>query len=441
MRCLSILITFCLLSSLAQAKETIKTHLNKSATGAWSVSYQSSGPVKKLAFKRNPDNSRQKRWTPLSDDFQISYEAEQEFIGRKDGTSFTTVSFDLQATYTHLPKDYGPFSPFSDGGILVHSGRFFVCDAECTDEDIKWKFSLSAPAGDHIILQGQVKSNSVNWQAKDDGQNIYVGQQLPIDTDQIIAVVDEVLPQKLKSALNAAFPRMMRYFERNLGKLPRKPMLFASYGETQGGSYGSQGGTLPDQVFMHWYGNQLNNLMKDESYINEMTWFYAHEAGHLYQKNKGVAQNEQHAWIHEGHADQLAAMALRALFPELKPYVAERLKQAQDQCFTGLEKMALNEASSKDRFDLHYACGLHIHDSIDRTMREADRNSKGAITLWNAYQESIAKGQPPGQKTFFATLAKLTTRVYANALKQFVNAKQVPFELIPGAMGEGEGRR
>ena len=45
------------------------------------------------------------------------------------------VKFTLTPTYRHLSKDYAPFSPFSDGGLLFHSGRFFACADECADSD------------------------------------------------------------------------------------------------------------------------------------------------------------------------------------------------------------------------------------------------------------------------------------------------------------------
>ena len=33
----------------------------------------------------------------------------------------------MSPTYSRLPKDYAPFSPFGDGGMLFHTGRLFAC--------------------------------------------------------------------------------------------------------------------------------------------------------------------------------------------------------------------------------------------------------------------------------------------------------------------------
>lgn len=90
------------------------------------MTYQAKFPIEKLAFKSSQDNSRIARWTPIKDDFKILVEQGKEVVRRKDDTSFHKVSFELTPTYVNLPKDYAPFSPFSDGGMLFHSGRFLV---------------------------------------------------------------------------------------------------------------------------------------------------------------------------------------------------------------------------------------------------------------------------------------------------------------------------
>jgi hypothetical protein len=91
----------------------------------WTVEYKASQPIERIAFKRNPDNSRISRWKPIEDNFRVFFINNEEFIGRKDGKLFTQVKLYLTPRYKHLPKDYAPFSPFSDGGMLIHSGRFF----------------------------------------------------------------------------------------------------------------------------------------------------------------------------------------------------------------------------------------------------------------------------------------------------------------------------
>ncbi len=95
---------------------------------------------------------------------------------------------------------------------------------------------------------------------------------------------------------------MMVYFSEKLGKLKSKPTLFASYSDDNNGSYGNQGGTLPNQVFMHWYGK------KAIAYLNEfqVSWFFAHEIAHVSTgEAKNISAIDQQ-WSHEGDEEDMA---------------------------------------------------------------------------------------------------------------------------------------
>ena len=94
-------------------------------------------------------------WIPVSDEFHVIYSEGQEYLLRKDGAIFSEVSVRLTPTYTHLAKDYAPFSPFSDGGVLIYTGRLFACANTCDDNSNQWQFSLQVPDNEHILIDGQ----------------------------------------------------------------------------------------------------------------------------------------------------------------------------------------------------------------------------------------------------------------------------------------------
>ena len=236
--------------ALANGSSGVDINIVKSELGKWTLSYKAAHEVNRLGFVRNPDQSRIERWQPVSDEFSIRYIAGKEYILRKDGNSFSQVQLTLTPTYKHLSKDYGPFSPFSDGGILVYSGRLFACMEACDASINSWNISLTVPDDEHIIVNGKVHSSFAKWQDNDSGKNVYIGKQKPILTDSVIAVIDSGLPKEIKVSLNEDIPKLMSYFEKRLGKLGgSKPTLFASYANIDGTS--SQGGTLPNQIFMH----------------------------------------------------------------------------------------------------------------------------------------------------------------------------------------------
>ena len=181
--------------------------IKKTDPVTWTLEYKASQPIERLAFKRNPDNSRINRWKPIENDYRVYLESDEEFIGRKDGKPFTEVKLHLTPRYKHLPKDYAPFSPFSDGGILIHSGRFFACENECDDSFNEWSFKLTVPRGEHIIINGVTVGSETNWIDSGSGMSIYIGQQTPIEANGFLTLIDAGLPKSIKDALETDIQR------------------------------------------------------------------------------------------------------------------------------------------------------------------------------------------------------------------------------------------
>jgi hypothetical protein len=131
------------------------------------------------------------------------------------------------------------------------------------------------PENEHMIINGEVHYSTAQWFDNDDGKNVYVGKQQPVETDVFIAVIDLGLPAKIQASLSVDIPKMMTYFEEKLGKLPHntKPTLFASYAKVKGRS--SQGGTLPNQIFMHWNKDDLATSVQDQTFLNNTLCFFA----------------------------------------------------------------------------------------------------------------------------------------------------------------------
>lgn len=312
----------------AASDSMVDVFIVKTNQGDWELTYQTNKPASRLAFIRNPDDSRIERWRPKTSGFEIVAIENQEYLIRTDGTDFTHVSVSLTPTYKHLSKDYAPFSPYSDGGVLMHTGRLFACIDRCSDDVNLWKVSLRIPDGEHIIVDGKIFTGATNWLDRNDGRNVYVGSQKVIETPSVIAVIDNGLPEKIKLSLDSDIPKLMRFFEQKLGEIKGvKPTLFASYANVDGHS--SQGGTLPNQIFMHWNVNNLHEKVKDNKFLNNTIWFFAHEVAHLYQRSsEGDIYGEAHeSWLHEGHADWLAALALLELYPETTQYVSDKIER------------------------------------------------------------------------------------------------------------------
>ena len=405
----------------SEPKPELKIVITKSTNNHWHLSYRLNKPAKRLSFIRNPDNSRITRWQPISKDFEIIYKNNKEYIVRKDAKAFDLTEFTLTPTYKPLAKDYGPFSPYSNGGLTFHSGRFFACINECDNDLNQWHLTLYIPKGEHLIANNNIYTDSYSWIGSNSGQNIYVGKQKPIKTDSVIAIIDPALPNVIKDSLGKDIPKLMNYFEKHLGNLQGdKPTLFASYAKVAGHS--SQGGTLPGQIFMHWNINTLEERVKDKNYAYKTLWFFAHEIAHYFQGNgqSMLSNNRADSWIHEGNADYLAALALNEVYPHTKDYVNEKVASFEHYCVEGLNKMALKDAADNSNFALFYTCGFFINQTLDRALKT---NGSDIYTLWKNTQNAVKQGAPRGSETFLSLAEQKTSKALIDNIKSFINSK------------------
>lgn len=385
-------------------------HIEKSTADTvekWEVTYTLTTPAKTLAFVRNPDTSRTTRWLAQDSDIEIVFDdaKHQEVVRSKSGKSFSAVSFALTPTYKHLGKDYAPFSPFSDGGNAFHSGRLFACANTCTEEDNKWHLTLNVPSDEHIVLNGKVMKSSVSWTDNNDGRVVYVGKREPIITDDVVALIDPGLPESIKASLEEDIPNMMAFFSHSLNPLKgEKPMLLASYANID--DHSTQGGTLPNQIFMHWNRQDLNKQADNSSFVNQTLWFFAHEVAHLYQpgNTEGVSENEEQSWLHEGNADYFAAIAMNFLYEDANSYVESRITRAFESCTEGLAQTTLAQAYKNGHFNLYYSCGMIMHRAIDSVVQQKTLGEESLFTVWKRLQKAVNSGMPPGTATFLTLL-------------------------------------
>jgi len=408
---------------LAAPVNEVRIHLDVSADKQWTITYQTEQPVTRLAFFRPSDDTRSNRWKPVSADFTISAELDEasgvyhESIQRTDGGPFTSAVFVLTPTYQHIPKEYAPFSPFSDGGMLVYTGRLMACADHCQDTESDWRFSIQAPEAVHIIVNGQVHVSTASWLDGSEGKNIYVGQQQPVAFKGGLALIDPGLPNVIKDQLNAELPAIVDHFADKLGAYQGERMtLFASYANVNGQS--AQGGTLPNQIFMHWNMNDLHEKTGNDHFVDQLLWFFAHEVAHLFQRSAGVNTfgDAHESWIHEGHAEYVAAQALSGLYPKADQFVQRKAASLKDECLTGLQDTSLRDAARDGQFRLYYSCGFHLHQYTDI---QCSQQADAAFELWNTYRtlKEQAAGKTPATELFFEAVSQVCSAETADDIR------------------------
>ena len=329
----------------------------------------------------------------------------------------------VPATYVPLPKDYTPFAPFSDGGLLIHSGRFQACASRSVESepdcDGPWPMEIEGPPDTHILLKGQLYRQRVDWIDSNDGTKIYIGTQIPEANELVVALVDEALPDGIRQTLAAVLPEIMGAYSKRLPPLERKPMLFISYDPAYGDGYGNQGGTLPDQVFMHYYGSVWASN-GDGSTREDTAWFFAHEIGHLFQH--GAAGTRDASWIHEGAAEAFAFLVLRSLEAVSESYLEARRQAALDDCVGALHIGALAGSAQRGAFSDYYACGLIFFLAIDDQIQ-----ARAQGDLFDFWSDLISQTDPDNQwdaVAFAEALETWTGKAFKETLLEVVHEEQ-----------------
>ncbi|MDP3492749.1 MAG: hypothetical protein Q8R82_06510 [Hyphomonadaceae bacterium] len=389
------------------------------ASGNWIAAYTLPAPATELVFDRSPDASRTVDWK-APEGFEIIRTDAGERVRRRDGAAFSEVALSIPPVYRDLPKDYGPFSPFGDGGILTYTGRFFACGGPCVDYG--WRMKLSAP-GRSILMDGKVLSGAAEWLDGDSGRNIYIGETRTVETADFIAVIDNALPGAIRSQLAEQLPVYLHHFAERMGALPARPMLFASYDLAHRDGFGRQGGTLPGQVFVHFYGSAWPEQMAKPGFAEDLGWHFAHEAAHLYQRQT-YAEDQTGAWIHEGGAEAFAALALRSTGQAEAANAI--VAAAAGKCTAQLAGRSVHAALEAGVFDVAYTCGLRANLALDAELRRVAPKSDGLYSAWTAYRKRV-EGRAATEEDFMATVASIGGEATTALLRAMVASSTPDF--------------
>jgi hypothetical protein len=404
--------------------------MSEVAAGQWRIVFRSPQATAQLRFARNPDHSRATRWQ-VERDFELHHEKGADVLRRKNHTVFQTVSVTVPARYVALPKEYAPFSPFSDGGTLIYSGQFHVCTgtAECPS-DYRWGLTVTPLPGKHVVVEGIVHDAELTFVDSGNGTNIYVGETEPLASSHFVAVMDRGMRREAREALYRLLPPMMDFYATRLGRLPFKPMLFASIDPEppKGSELSMQGGVLPGQIFFHLYGEKWAEAPTEEI-LERLAWSFAHEAGHLFQSvgPRGDAYPKDQSWIHEGGAEAFAASSVVELGGLSCELVEKRIERAVTECAVGLEALSgrsLNASAEAGAFSNYYACGLVIHLAIDAEIKRSSGGARDLFDVWAEFLSRARAGEPSDQNTFLRTASELGATNAASFARALATASQ-----------------
>jgi hypothetical protein len=214
----------------------------------------------------------------------------------------------------------------------------------------------------------------------------------------------------------------MKQYAQKLPPLQKRPMLFMSYDPLYSSGYGNQGGTLPDQVFMHFYGPGWEGFDFDGFKLEDTAWFFAHEIGHLFQH--GVGGELEASWIHEGAAEAFAYLMLESLETVSEEYLASRRERAFEGCRDALNTGTLLSAADRGQYSDYYQCGLTMFLAIDAAIRERSADEQDVFGFWMTLIDDTGKGERWDGDNFLTNAQVLIGPTLAERLRSLIVDKQ-----------------
>jgi hypothetical protein len=418
---LAVAVYFALACAVSVAADLARVELRPDGD-RWQATLTWPQPATRVEFLRNPQPRSERGWRVLDAGFVLDRCDARDCVQRADGSAFTAVTLEVPARFVPYADDYAPFSPFGDGAQLIHSGQFHACAAAGATCQGRWRFLAHAPAGQRIVVRGRVHEAMASWEDSGDGTMVYVGNGALLRTPHLIAVVDERFPSGVRTSLLDLLPRLLAFYAARLDTtLVQRPMLFASYdARDTGGRFGSKGGTLDAQVFMHLYGGAWEDEGRRAALRDWLPWFFAHEAAHLYQMHKR-SRDPALAWIHEGAAEAFALLALRELRLAPAPSLQARIESGSKRCAEALRETPLVEAHKHGRFDAHYSCGLSIQMALDAAIRARGRGD--LFALWRAFLAGQRAGLPWSAHSFLSAAEPLAGAACVRSIADALTAR------------------
>lgn len=362
-----------------------------SERGYWRATYELTEPVGELRFERNTP-FRKDVFEVLTDGFAIERDGETEVLRTTEAPAQRIVVRFPEYT-RELEKEYDFFQKFTDGSVAIYTGHL-VAQAGNAADPIR-RFRFVPPAGEHVVAGGTVAKGPAEWvDGEGEGAYIYIGSIVPIETRELVSIVDPGLPQWLWEETRTALPRLFDFYANRLGTSQReRPLVMFNSVDRGASGYSYGGGTLPGQIQLTVDGSAWTER-SDEALL-QLLHFLAHETAHLWNGRVIRYDGSEDAWMHEGSAEAMTERALRELaYLDDAKYSAAQ-SEAFNECRRKLGSFPLRDAAKRNAFPLYYTCGNALSLFTENTIASRD--------LFDFWKTLIARVRASGRTTFDAS--------------------------------------
>ena len=382
----------------------------------WLLTYKISRPVSAL-FIADGENYRFQSWQILSPGKKLVYSDTMGLPAITSDQPFDSLTIRIKPHTEVLANDYTPFRRFTDGSWMIYTGQFSMLPRIKLENDGRpgsrqedWSLSTrvffhSLP-GNQILLSGQKFTTEAEWIADSRGTYVYMGTIPPIETNDVLGVIDPGAPEWMVRQLDVMLPRLFAYYsKKTFYQLHYKPLVLLSFKPRVGGG-SLDGGALPGLIQLSVEENPNGN--PNEEQLTRLSWFIAHEAAHLWNSQLFSHASSGSAWLHEGGAESFAYSALRNLDLISKQDHLNAFNEALTHTLTRLPGKSLNSAALRGAYQDDYAAGLMIGLITEKALQKAG-TGMDIIDFWRViFRSSFDLGNKYSQELYLETLLGLT---------------------------------
>jgi hypothetical protein len=377
------------------------------APNRWRATYRLNGPTSALRFVRPAGFYRERIWTLTTPGYHFERDGSRQLARLDSGAApQATIAFEFGEFTDALPKEYEFFLAFTDGGRALYTGHLQATALLSTGDSTPVKtFRLATPPGMHAVVLGRVIQGDVTLaDTLEDGTYVYVGNARPIETPDVVAIVDPGMPPWLKTLFDERVPDLFRAYKRRFGAgLAAKPVVLFSFEDKNTPGLNSGGGTLAGFINMSFTGTSWATRTAAAS--EQAFALIAHESVHLW--NGELARSRADgvgAWMHEGSADAIAAEMLRGFGVIDSTRYRTRLEEALNRCAASLNRSSIATALGRGETRVVYDCGVVLAMWTGAAARQA-KPGADLLTFWRELiREAQARDGTYDEAVYFEVL-------------------------------------
>lgn len=319
------------LVSTAQAETPppLRTELTLTHVAAdrWRADYAFAEPVSAVELGASVGQYRERAWRPLTPGVELVAMDGKESL--RSASALSRLSVEISAHDDFTEGQYAPINRFSDGGWDFYLGFLEGSLTQGGHERRMDAVLRLQGLGEETVLAPGKRGAALEGYA-------YFGPSRPALMGIVNVIIDPQAPPWLREVIQETTAKVSTFYEQAFQrKLLDRPLVSIAVTGFDGapGSISIKGGVAGGGLAYRLQGRGLiDDHPKKRQYVARLV---AHEMAHLWQvslKRGGVGENAP--WIHEGGAEALMLVALRAtgvLTEEERDQYARKLLQECDQ--------------------------------------------------------------------------------------------------------------